>query len=364
MTTKMDPAESQLPTPVITDPGNDSVGTNWIPPLSLLKILSDEEWEDFVFEWATTLKSSYLRLVKVGGANDEGRDIVGYIRHPPLADGDWDNFQCKHYDHGLLPGEIRKEIGKILFHCFDKKRPRPRKCVFVAPRGIGPGARGLFEKPDRLRESLIQKWNKEVRDSISSVPVELTDELRKYIEDTDFSLFTDLSPIELIEAHRTTPYFPYRFGSNLPDRPAPISAPDAIGVHETQYIQKMLTAFSEDCGNAILSAVALSAYRTYHRDLKRAREDFYSAESLKNFSRDNLPNGAFDKVQGEVLIAIDHVMNDTYRNAYHRMRETLRYVPTVSLVTKYLKDYTNAGDKRGICHQLANDDRISWKTDD
>jgi len=363
VTTKMDPSESELPTPDITDPGDDRVGANRIPPLSLIKILSDEEWEDFVFEWATTLKSSYVRLAKVGGAYDEGRDVVGYIKYPPLADGDWDNYQCKHYDHGLTPGEIRKEIGKTLFHCLDKKRPRPRKYTFVAPRGIGPGARGLFEKPDKLKESLIQKWDKEIKHSILSVPLELTDNLREYIEDTNFSLFTDLSPIELIETHRTTPYFPYRFGSNLPDRPAPVSAPHDIGAHETQYIQKILTAFSEDCG-AILSAAGLSPYKTYQRDLKRAREDFYSAESLKNFSRDNLPNGAFEKVQDEVLVAIDHVMNDSYKNAYHRMRGTLRYAPTVFLITKYLKDYTSAGDKRGVCHQLANDDKINWKTDD
>ena len=63
--------------------------------------MSAKEWEDFIFEWAPSLKSKYGRIEQCGGAGDLGRDILAF--ESTTADDPWDNHQCKHYDHPSDP---------------------------------------------------------------------------------------------------------------------------------------------------------------------------------------------------------------------------------------------------------------------
>ena len=64
--------------------------------------MSSGEWEDFVLEWAHSLKAKYAAVQRCGGAGDMGRDVVAYEVNGQVDP--WDNYQCKHYDHALHPG--------------------------------------------------------------------------------------------------------------------------------------------------------------------------------------------------------------------------------------------------------------------
>ncbi len=79
-----------------------------IPEIDRIKILSDLQWEEFVLEWADSLREQYGRVDRCGGAGDMGRDIVAICKD---GGGTWDNYQCKHYKDPLTPTDIWIELG-------------------------------------------------------------------------------------------------------------------------------------------------------------------------------------------------------------------------------------------------------------
>ena len=93
-----------LPTPAAHTDVSAGVVADGLPiaPIDRIKIFSDTQWEEFVLEWATSLKNEYSRVERCGGAGDMGRDIVATCADP--KDG-WDNYQCKHYQGPLTPSE-------------------------------------------------------------------------------------------------------------------------------------------------------------------------------------------------------------------------------------------------------------------
>jgi hypothetical protein len=102
-----------------------------IEPLKRLFLYSADEWEGFIDEWAAVcLKAKYKEVQRFAGANDKGIDIAGFADGGLLL-GVWDNYQCKHYDHALHPGDAWPEIGKILWYSFKGhyKPPRPSRAV-------------------------------------------------------------------------------------------------------------------------------------------------------------------------------------------------------------------------------------------
>jgi hypothetical protein len=80
-----------------------------IPPQQKLLLYSDDQWEDFVQEWAHyCLKPEYVKVWRFTGAGDRGIDVAGFVDAAEL-NGVWDNYQCKHYGpHGCL-GRVRQD---------------------------------------------------------------------------------------------------------------------------------------------------------------------------------------------------------------------------------------------------------------
>ncbi|MFY9958909.1 hypothetical protein [Bradyrhizobium sp.] len=108
-----------------------------IAPLTRIMGYDPAEWEAFIHEWvAASLKSKYRTVLRFSGANDRGIDVAGFV-DDKLLNGVWDNYQCKHFDHAVMPSEAWPEIGKILWHSFNGHYTAPRAYYFVAPRGTG-----------------------------------------------------------------------------------------------------------------------------------------------------------------------------------------------------------------------------------
>ena len=92
-----------------------------IVPIKRIEIFSPEEWELFTEEYLELLQTEYKEIERIGGANDNGRDVIAYIETPITENYKWDCFQCKHYDHSLYPSDVYVEIGKILYYTFKKE---------------------------------------------------------------------------------------------------------------------------------------------------------------------------------------------------------------------------------------------------
>jgi len=85
-----------------------------IPPIERIKLFSADQWEAVVDEWASSVPA-YGLVERAGGAGDKGCDVIAIV-DPSDPDGEWDNFQCKHYDHPLAPGDIWVELGKLCYY--------------------------------------------------------------------------------------------------------------------------------------------------------------------------------------------------------------------------------------------------------
>lgn len=96
------------------------------------------------------------------------------------------------------------------------------------------------------------------------------------------------------------------------------------------------------------------------KDFLRQRERFYHAESLRNFARDNVPDGTFDRLQKEILHGVIDVCESSYEDGLDRMKATVTQAANISTSSNPLTIVVQVQDKQGICHQLANEDQLFW----
>src|SRR5438309_1969115 len=48
-------------------------------PSALIKLYSQNDWEEFIREWVESLRGRYREVRRASGAGDKGRDVVGYV---------------------------------------------------------------------------------------------------------------------------------------------------------------------------------------------------------------------------------------------------------------------------------------------
>lgn len=215
--------------------------------------------------------------------------------------------------------------------------------------------------PGALKEKMLENWDKHCLNGITSTsPVALAGALRDYLNDFDFSIFSSRSLVEIIEEHSKTGFHTVRFGGGLPPRPNPDSPPDTLAESESRYIRQILDAYGDHLGTSLDDAEALDTHNALKRDYLRQRERFYHAESLKNFARDTVPEGTFGALQDEIYHGVVDVCENVYANGFERMKATISQAATVSATSNPLVSTMKAQDRQGICHQLANEDRLNW----
>lgn len=325
--------------------------------------MSADDWEEFIEEWMSHKSSDYYDFERLGGAGDQGRDVVGYVDNPVGRDFYiWDNFQCKHYAAPLSPSKIWSEIGKICYFSFKKDYPFPRKYYFIAPLGIGTKLSNLLKKPNEFKVELFRNWDKYCKREITEIgEVGLTKELKEYITELDFSAFDKITTIKIIMEHQKTQFHVVRFGVPLPERPVTPEVPENLGDHEITYVRKLLTAYDSHADKKITEVSEANKFKVYKRHLKRSREDFSNAEALRNFSRDNMPNGSYESIQNQVKNGIADILDSTYSNGFDKVKDAVSETKKLQLPITPLTSCLTINDRGGICHQLANDDEeVSW----
>lgn len=331
-----------------------------VQKITRVKSFSPDEWEEFTEEWASSLKSEYSDVKRFAGAGDQGIDIIGYLADGTF-DGGWDNYQCKHYDHALMPSEIWVEIGKVIYYTYIGDYPPPQRYYFVAPYGVGTSLGKLLAVPAKLKEGLIENWSSACEKKITSTKeIELDASLEKHIDDFDFSIFSSKSVVQMLEQHAATPFHAVRFGGGLPSRPLPTEPPAAQDAAESRYISQLFEAYGESLGVQVSAVNDLSSNQVLLDDFERQRERFWHAESLRNFARDTVPAGTFDSLKDEVHDGVVDVCNDSHPHGLKRMRAVVSHSAVLSLTSNPLVSVTKVKDKQGICHHLANEDRLTW----
>ncbi|HZW40399.1 MAG TPA: ABC-three component system protein [Ignavibacteriaceae bacterium] len=331
-----------------------------IPAINRLKIISDDEFEDIIREWVSGYcKSKYIKIRRSGGANDKGRDVIGFINE----EGEYENYQCKHYDHPLAPSDIWIEIGKLCYYSFKGDYNLPHKYFFVAPLGVGPTLGDLLQRPMELKTKLFEQWDNKCKKLITSVKeIVLTKKLKDYIESIDFSIFTFLDPQELIEQHKQTNYYATRFGGGLQKRYKPVLNEFTENEYSLRYIEQLFEAYSDHINNEINSLVMLSQYKEQYLHFNRQRECFYWADALNQFSRDHLPpdSHCFEDLKEEIYQGIVDVSNEIHQSGYLNIKKTTHEAKIIQIQSNALLSVVQTQDRIGICHHLANENRLIW----
>ena len=99
------------------------------------------------------------------------------------------------------------------------------------------------------------------------------------------------------------------------------------------------------------------------KDYLRQRVRFYHAEALRNFARDTVPEGTFDALQDEVYHGVVDISESDHASGFDRMKATVTQASQIAMTANPLAPATKAQDRQGICHQLANEDRLTWVPD-
>lgn len=325
-----------------------------------VRSFSPDEWEEFVEEWASSLKSEYPKVRRFGGSGDLGVDIAG-VCTPEGFKGEWDNYQCKRYDHPLRPSDIWVEIGKIIYYSYVGKYVPPRKHYFVGSQDIGTSLEQLLNNAEELQFKTEENWEKYCQDGITSTTqIELIGDLYTYFESFDFGIFSSKSIVELIEGHSNTGFHSVRFGGGLPLRPQSLLPPEAPANEENRYIRQLLDAYGHHMKIHFPDPTGLELHAALKRDYLRQRERFYHAESLRNFARDTVPDGTFSALQDEIFYGVVDICEDAHADGFARMKATVLLSASIAATANPLASAFKTQDRQGICHQLANDDRLTW----
>jgi hypothetical protein len=331
-----------------------------IPPQQRLLTYSPDQWEDFVHEWVHyCLKTSYQVVQRFSGAGDMGIDVVGFVDAQRLK-GVWDNYQCKHYEHALTPGDVWPEFGKVIWYAFKGEYAIPRYYYFVSPWGAGTKLSRLLGNATKLREELIANWDKNVKNAVTSTQeVSLDTALRAYVDAFDFSIFQAKTALQLVDDYRTTPIYAIRFGGGLPPRPAADKPPTTVATTESRYVTQLLGAYGEHTGTPVkdLSDLSQSKLKEHFR---RQREAFYEAESLRVFARDTVPPGTFESLQDDIYDGVIDTHDAMHADGFQKVCAVTKAARDMQITANALISCTNPKDRDGICHQLVNEERLQW----
>lgn len=348
------------PKPVTATASSVTTG-QYVPPIERIRLFSASQWEDFVLEWADSLKNKYDRVERCGGAGDMGRDVIAFSSSKSRI-AVWDNYQCKHYDHPLRPSDVWLELGKLVYYTYIGEFSYPRQYFFVAPQGAGTELANLFRRPQKLRERLLENWEKQCTKKITKkAEVPLDDALGRYIKGLDFSVISYIPPLRIIEQHASTRYHVSRFGGGLPDRPSVSPPPEQPVEGELGYLSKLMEAYGDHLKKKVTALPDIDTEGDLKEHCIDSRIQFYSAESLRSFSRDYLPPGEFQKLQDEVHDGIRDDLREDYPSGYKRLLAVIKTAKSLQLTAHALISKLTVRDRGGICHQLANDkDEVRW----
>lgn len=312
------------------------------------------EWEQFIREWATGLGDAYVQIKRLGGPNDRGVDVAGFKTDQGF-EGSWDCFQGKHYAKALTWSDVFPEMLKVFVSAVGGHYVLPDRYAFLAPQGCGQTLNKLLSKPTVLRDKFLENLA-----SVDGLAGEVREQVQTLAESTDFELFKSVELIDALETHRSTPYHAARFGTAVPPRPGHDSPPDEIAEGEARYVAQLIEVYSEKEPAETFAAESVSAHSRFGGHFQRQRESFYSAEALRLYARDSVPPGTFEALQSDVHSGVVEVAGASHQSGMDRLASVLTTSGQLDLSAHALISVSSIDDRKGICHQLANEDRLTW----
>lgn len=333
-----------------------------IPPSSQVLLFHSDQWEKLV-EIACLNRPLggallYAFVKQLGGAGDGGRDVEARLV-PALLKGQWDLYQCKHYNHALLPTDVFKELVKFFKHLAAKTYPEPRYYYLCAPRGVGNDLHNLLTKPDEFKQRFLDDW-KAGKTGLKGRAAELTSDLEKLIMAFDFRNILECQTRDILEWHAQDQKAHFDLFGIEGERGDDPLAPTAPEAHEQVYVEELLKVYVEISGKN-LTLDELMASDAYGEHFQSQRTHFYCAEGLKIFSRDTHGEAEFDALLKMVQIGIGpKVKSPRHKTGLDRLEAGTSGAEQLVVTDSVLAPKLRPGDLPGTCHHLANEKKMTW----
>jgi hypothetical protein len=359
-TSRETPSTSELSDIEPPDVPDDSVAMAGppVPPAQRVYFYSSDEWENFIREWATGLEIEYVQIKRLGGAGDRSADIAGF-KTADGFEGAWDCFQGKHYATRLALSDAAPELLKVFMAVLDGVYTMPDTYQFLAPQGCGTTLNRLLSKPTELKDKFLAKLV-DGDPLVSGIPADRLAAIRALASETDFSRFRSVELVDVLETHRRTPYHAARFGTALAPRPVTAPPPLDLAVHETRYVEQLLAVYQERHPADDVRADNVSSNPRVAGHFQRQRESFYKAEALRVYARDAVPPGTYEQLQDDIHSGVIDTAEADHPTGWDRLTTVLGLVGQLDLQRHRLISVADIDDRKGVCHQLANTDRLVW----
>ena len=333
-----------------------------VPPIKRLQQIDEDTYEEIVLCWAKDyVKPKYESAFLFGGAGDKGRDICAYKNYKKDV---FDLYQCKHYAKKLTYSDVRLELGKLLHFTFSKAYKTPELYFFVAPMGISTSLHDLLKDEEKLKGKLRNDWETKIEGEITKTEkIILTPEFQDYLNNFDFSIIHSLEPIDFLEQFRQTVYYPYYFGGGLiKKRNTTVKVSAEIDNREIIYVTQLFKAYQDYTQRKVTELADIIGNYELKKHFDRSRNCFYIAETLAQFSRDNIPSteDSFEELKEEVYEQVIDICNQEHRDGYNRLLATTNSAKNASYQSNPLFTELKAQDKTGICHHLVNEYKLKW----
>ncbi|WP_460402064.1 ABC-three component system protein [Actinophytocola sediminis] len=329
-----------------------------VPPAARVRFYSPDEWEEFIREWATALPEDYVQIKRLGGAGDKGADIAAF-RTDRQFEGSWDCFQAKHYKEPLGFSVAAPEMLKVFVSVLDGAYSLPDSYQFLAPRGLSTPFNMMISRPTTVRATFLGRLV-EGDALVKELDKATLESVRALAADTDFAMFRSVELLDALSTHSRTRWHAARFATSLPARGDSEDPPADYTPKEARYLQHLLAVYVERRPDVITDLASVAGVPHLSKHLQRQRVSFYRAESLKIYARDAVPAGTFEKLQEDIHAGVIDVAESDHPNGYARLGQVLAQAGSLDLNRHKLIDVTDISDRHGVCHQIANDDQLTW----
>jgi len=339
-----------LPTPT-TQIGTVGTRHPTLSPQQLIMFFSADEWEQFIWEWATAAREEYRAVKRVGGTGDGGVDVAGFRTSNGL-EGEWHCFQCKHYASSIGWADLLPELVKVFRHTLLGDYALPTRYVVLAPRGVSRALERLILKPTQMREKFLDEASKWLSEDERQGVLDLA-------AATDFAMFESAEIDVVLETHSRTSYYSVRFGSELPMREIPGSPPQGVQPEESVYVQRLVEVYSERWAE-IDSVTTAETHERSRAHFAKQRIRFFRAEALRAYARDSVPEGTFERFQEDIYNGVIDTADMTFNSGWDRLTNVMASAGHLNLTSHLLVTRAEQDDIKGACHQLANDGKLHW----
>lgn len=325
-----------------------------------LQEIDDATLEEFIELWLERKALNYIRIERIGAANDKGRDVIGLFSDLS-HEGPWDLYQCKRKTRGGKLGtpEAITELGKLFYHHMEGAyRTLPNAYVFVAPRGVVGPLRDLILNPSTLGPHLIAHWDDCCAANITKKKVvPLTFELRAAMETFDFARVSYLTAPMIVKDPAAAPALSKVLGL-MPGEAPPGEVPNSILSEELPYVDQLRRVYGEAAGFDFANAEEVFAHPDHGEHLRRQRTRFFEAASFSRFHRDNTAPGALEIFEKDVLHGVIEVYGENHASRPQRVGAVMKHAGLTPI--SLLGRSTRIPVRQGMCHYFANEGRLKW----